>query len=141
MDRGRMSVMGDDVTDLHLHEQVVREALARLNEARDVEGYVACCTDDVVFTSTLGIARGKAEFRAFHDSFELLSKRSARIERLLVSGDSVAVWQTSAGTVAATGRSFEVEVCGIFDVRDGKICAVTEYVDAGPIVAAFTTPA
>ena len=126
---------------MHRHESLVRGALDRLNEANDIEGYVACCTDDVVFTYPLGVARGKAEFLAFHSSFALLSHRYARIERLLVSGDSVALWQTSAGTVAATGRSFEVEVCGIFDVRADKICAVVEYADYTTIVAAFAAQA
>jgi ketosteroid isomerase-like protein len=129
--------MGDTEAQVHPHERLVRGALERLNVARDVEGYGACCTDDVVFTSPLGGARGKAEFLAFHASFVLLSRRDARIERLLVSGDAVAAWTTSAGTVAATGRSFEVEVCTIFDIRDGKIGAVTEYVDPAPVFAAF----
>jgi len=126
---------------MHRHEVLVRAALARLNEVNDIEGYVDCCTDDVVFTSPLGVARGKADFLAFHSTFELLSHRYARIERLLVSEDSVAVWSTSGGTVAATGGSFEVEACTIFEVRDDKLCAVTEYADVTAVLAAFETRA
>src|SRR5262245_19057985 len=131
-------MMGDIERDMHAHERLVRDALERLNQANDIEGYVDCCTDDVVLTNSLGVARGKAEFLAFHSSFELLSHRYAPIERLLVSDDSVAVWQTSGGTVAATGVSFEIEACTIFDVRDDKICAVTEYSDLTSVVAAFS---
>jgi ketosteroid isomerase-like protein len=126
---------------MHRHERLVRDALAHLNEARDIEGYAACCTDDVVHTHPQGVSRGKAEFLAFHSAFALLSHRSSRIERLLVSGDSVAVWSTSGGTVAATGRSFEIEVCTIFDVRDDKICALAEYADFTTVMAAFADDA
>ena len=49
----------------------------------------------------------------------------------------MAVWQTSGGTVAVTGGSFEVEARTIFDVREDKICAVTEYADFTPVIAAF----
>jgi ketosteroid isomerase-like protein len=132
----------DDVNaDLHPHERLVRGALERLNVDLDIEGYVDCCTDDVVHTHSQGVDRGKVEVLASHSAFALLSHRFARIERLLVSDDSVAVWQTSAGTVAATGGSFEIEVCTIFDVRDNKICAIHEYADLTPVVAAFTEQA
>ena len=133
--------MDDVEADVHPHERLVRGALQLLNESLDIEGYAECCTDDVVHTHPLGVDRGKTEFLAFHSSFKLLSHRYARIERLLVSGDSVAVWQTSRGTVAATGRSFEIETCGIFDIRDGKICAITEYADFTPVMAAFAAQA
>jgi len=88
-----------------------------------------------------GLHGGKADFLAFHSTFALLSHRHARIERLLVSEDSVAVWSTSGGTVAATGGSFVVEACTIFDVRDDKLCAVIEYADVTAVLAAFETRA
>lgn len=124
---------------MHPHERLVRSALERL-EAFDMEGYADHCADDVVFTHPMGVARGRAEFLQFHSTFHALSDRYRRDERLLVSNDSVAVWITSGGTVAATGRSFEIQACTIFDVDDGKISAITEYADFGPVVAAFTPP-
>jgi ketosteroid isomerase-like protein len=125
---------------MHAHERLVRSALERL-EAFDMEGYADCCTDDVVFTHPLGVARGREEFLQFHSAFHALSERYRRDERLLVSNNAVAVWITSGGTVAATGRSFEIQACTIFDIEDGKICAITEYADFGPVVAAFTPSA
>ena len=58
-----------------------------------------------------------------------------------MSAASWAVEPASAGTVAATGGSFEVEVCTIFDIRDNKIAAITEYADFTPVLAAFTEQA
>lgn len=122
---------------MHEHERLVLSALERL-DAMDIEGYADHCTDDVVHTHPSGVSRGRDEFVAFHSAFHLLADRYRRDQRILVSGDSVVVWITSGGTVAATGKSFEVEACTIFDIRDGKICALTEYADFGPVIAAFT---
>ena len=82
-------------------------------------------------TNPIGVFRGKAEVLAYnHQTLrETLAAHFRRVEHLVVSGESVAVWLTFGGTVAGTGRSFEVEGCVIFDVRDDKVCAVTEYVD------------
>ena len=122
--------------DMHPHEQLVRSALERL-EAFDMEGYADHCTDDVVHTHPGGVSRGRAEVLAFHSTFHQLSDRYRRDQRLLVSNDSVVVWITSGGTVAATGKSFEIQACTIFDIRGDKICALTEYADFGPVIAAF----
>ena len=123
---------------MHEYELLVRGAFDLL-EAGDLEGYVACLTDDIVQTNPSGVFRGKAEVLAYNHRTlrETLTGHFRRVEHLVVSGESVAVWLTFGGTVAATGRSFEVEGCVIFDVRDGKVCAVTEYVDFTEAQAAF----
>ena len=123
---------------MHEYELLVRGAFDLL-EAGDLEGYVARLTDDIVQTNPSGVFRGKAEVLAYnHQALrETLAAHFRRVEHLVVSGESVAVWLTFGGTVAATGRSFEVEGCVIFDVRDGKVCAVTEYVDFAETQAAF----
>jgi ketosteroid isomerase-like protein len=120
---------------MHANERLVRDALDRL-EAKDVNGYVDCFTDDVVLTNPLGTVSGKAELRAYH-AFSALSSHCRRVEHVVVSGDDVAVWTRFGGTVAATGRSFEVEGCGIFSLRDGLVCSLTEYLDVTPIQEAF----
>ena len=122
---------------MHPHEQLVRTALERL-DAMDIEGYADHCTDDVVHTHPRGVSHGRAEVLAFHAAFHQLSDRYRRDQRLLVSGDSVVVWITSGGTVAATGKSFETQACTIFDIRDDRISALTEFADFGPVLAAFT---
>ena len=123
---------------MHEYEGLVRGALDVL-EAGDLEGYVACFTEDIVQTTPLGVFHGKAEALAFlQRSFrDTLAAHFRRVEHLLVSGESVAVWLTFGGTVAATGRSFEVEGCTIFDIRDSKVCAITEYIDFTEAQAAF----
>jgi ketosteroid isomerase-like protein len=121
---------------MHAHELLVRGALDRL-EAQDIDGYVDCFTGDVVLTNPLGTVSGRVEFRAYHEAFSAFSSHSRRVEHVVVSGDNVAVWTRFGGTVAATGRSFEVEGCVIFGVRDGLVCSLTEYLDVTPIQEAF----
>jgi ketosteroid isomerase-like protein len=123
---------------MHEYESLVRHAFDLL-EHGDLEGYVACFTDDIVQTNPVGVFRGKADVLAYNHQMlrETLAVHFRRVEHLVVSGESVAVRLAFGGTVAATGRSFEVEVCAIFDVRDGKVCAVTEYVDFTEAQAAF----
>jgi ketosteroid isomerase-like protein len=123
------------VTD---HGELVRTAIGHL-EAHDIERYVAVCTADVVSTTPLGTARGRVELAAYlQNAFDGIPDHWRRIERLVVSGDDVATWVRFGGTAAATGRSFELEGCTVFGVRDGLISSITEYVDLQPAYEAFT---
>lgn len=48
---------------------------------------------------------------------------------LLADGDTVALeWRVQARTAA--GRPYDNAYCGIFEVRDGRIAAVREYLDS-----------
>ena len=116
--------------------ELVRAALDRLNE-HDLVGYYALMTDDVVNTHGLGTFRGKEAVAATADAaFATMSDHWRRIDRLLVSGDEVAVWLTFGAVVAKTGRPFELEACTIYTIRDGAIAAITEYADWSAAFAA-----
>ena len=123
---------------MHEYEGLVRGALDVL-EAGDLEGYVACFTEDIVQTTPFGVFHGKAEVLGFlRQTFvETLAAHFRRVEHLLVSGETVAVWLTFGGTVAATGKSFAVEGCSIFRIRDDKVCGISEYLDFTEAQAAF----
>ena len=113
-------------------EALVRDALARL-DAHDVEGYLEHMTDDVVSTTPVATCRGKDEFRGYLTRLDGIPDHWRRIERLVVSGDSVATWLTFGGTVAVTGRSFEMEGCTVWDTADGRIRTISEWFDVEPM--------
>lgn len=115
---------------------VVEEAFARLN-AHDLDGYHALLHDDVVVTGT-GETRGLEANRALDTAmFAALPDHWRRIDRILATGDTVAVWLTFGGTSSATQKSFEVEACDIIEVRDGRIVTFTIYGDWAPMYAAL----
>ncbi len=65
--------------------------------------------------------------------FALVPDHWPRIDRLLVDGENVAFWLRFGGTLATTGEGFEIEICGIVKVRDGKIATWNFYSDRAPL--------
>lgn len=115
---------------------VVEEAFERLN-AHDVDGYHALLHDDVVITGT-GETRGLEANRMLDTTiFGVLPDHWRRVDRILEVGDTVAAWLTFGATASATQRPFEVEVCDIIEVRDGRITSITMYGDWAPMYAAL----
>ena len=109
-------------------EAVVRTVYDRLN-AHDLDGYYALCSDDLVYTGMTTL-HGKASARAFDEpAFAALPDHWRRVDRLLVSGEVVAVWLVLGGTPLASGTPFEVEFCNIFEVRGGLVTSITMYTD------------
>lgn len=115
---------------------VVEEAFARLN-AHDLDGYHALLHDDVVITGT-GETRGLEANRVLDATvFAALPDHWRRVDRILEAGHTVAVWLTFGATASATEKPFEVEVCDIVEVRDGRITSITMYGDWAPMYAAL----
>jgi ketosteroid isomerase-like protein len=115
-------------------KSVVLAAIDRLN-AHDLEGYYDMCADDFAYIGTTE-RRGKSEARAVDEPlFAGLPDHWRRLEKLLVCGDTVAVWLTFGGTPTATGRAFETELCDLIEVRDGKIQSLRMYGDWPALMA------
>jgi ketosteroid isomerase-like protein len=109
-------------------QTVVLTALDRLNE-HDLDGYYALCAPDFAYTGT-STRHGHAEARSIDEPlFAGIPDHWRRVDRILVSGDYVAVWLTFGGTPAATGQPFEAELCDIIEVREGLIQSLTMYAD------------
>ena len=103
----------------------VCSALQRLNE-HAVDGYIALGADDLVYASMTTV-KGMEAARALDEAaLAKLPDHWRRIDRLLVSGDTVAIWLTFGGTPAGK-EPFEAELCDIFEVRDGLIHSITTY--------------
>jgi len=109
-------------------QAVVTAAFERLND-HDLDGYYGLCADDFVYIGSTE-RRGIDEARAVDEPiFSTLPDHWRRVEKRLVSGDTVAVWLTFGGTPTPNGRPFEVELCDVFEVRNGKIQSLRMYGD------------
>ncbi|MFO7563622.1 MAG: nuclear transport factor 2 family protein [Enhygromyxa sp.] len=107
---------------------VVERAFACLNE-HDLDAYYALCADDFTYTG-MTTTRGRDVARQIDAAaFAALPDHWRRVERILVSGDTVAVWLVFGGTSPATGEPFEIEFCDVFEVREGLIQSITMYAD------------
>jgi hypothetical protein len=103
--------------------EIVRKALAALN-ARDVDGYLACCTDDVELIPATAAIEGGYTGRSGIQSFFVDLRDAApdmrvEIERLDAVGQNVLAFERGS----ASGRASEVR---------GKIAFTTVYEFAGP---------
>jgi ketosteroid isomerase-like protein len=113
---------------------VVVAAFDRLN-AHDLDGYYELCDNDFTYIGTTE-RRGKAQARAVDEPFFAgLADHWRRLAKLLVCGDTVAVWLTFGGTPVATGRAFEAEFCDVIEVREGRIQSLRIYADFPALMA------
>lgn len=116
---------------------LVTASLEALNSGA-LDAYYALLSEDFVYTTPLYSVQGRAATRAADaPMFEQLSHHWREAERILTSGDKVAVWLRFGGTVARNGRTFEIEVCDIFTVAGGEITALEIYGDFSEVLAAL----
>ena len=109
-------------------KSIVLAMFDRLNK-HDLDGYYDLFAEDIVYTGA-NESRGIAAARATNEPFfESVPDHWRRVDRLLVAGDTVAVWLTFGGTPRATGVPYEVEVCSVIEVRDGKVQSTRMYTD------------
>jgi ketosteroid isomerase-like protein len=114
---------------------VVEAAFQRLNE-HDIDGYFALCADDFVYSVGPSVVRGKPAARAVDEpAYTALPDHWRRIDKILASRDTVAVWLTFGGTRSADGVAREVDVCDIFEVRDGLIQSLACYADWNQLIS------
>lgn len=119
--------------------ELVETAFQRLND-HDLDGYYALCAED--FTSCVGRQSrgGVAEARTMDEPlFAALPDHWRRIDKLLVSGDTVVVWLTFGGTPTRTGRPVTLDLCNVIEVRDGLIRSVTMYADWRALAEALSS--
>jgi ketosteroid isomerase-like protein len=113
---------------------VVEEALDALNRD-DYDAYSALLAEDVHYEGSRvipGRAAARQVDRAF---FGTLSRHWRRIERSVVNRDTVVVWLRFGGTTKE-GREFEVDLCDVVRVQDGRITSLRMYGDwPGPSAA------
>jgi uncharacterized protein len=102
----------------------------------NVEGALANFSDDVTWFITgklegvSGVKKGKQAVRAFLDSVmqAFPGGLKTEINKAYGEGDTVIIELVNRGT-SVTGKPYENEYCFVFELADGKIQAIREYVD------------
>ncbi len=127
---GTLPPVTDDPRD------VVLQVFQALND-HDLDRYASLLAEDVQERHPYVLDGRDAVTAGDRATLELIPDHWRKIERLLVDGDNVAFWLRFGGTIAATGESFEVEICGIVTVRDGKVATWNFYTDRAPMTKAM----
>ncbi|MEX0664504.1 MAG: nuclear transport factor 2 family protein [Acidimicrobiia bacterium] len=116
---------------------VVLQVFEALND-HNLERYAALLADDVEELHPYQLTGRDAVIAGDRATLELIPDHWRKIDRLLVDGERVAIWLRFGGTIAATSESFEVEICGIARVCDGKVATWNFYTDRAPMMKAIT---
>ncbi|HJY39717.1 MAG TPA: nuclear transport factor 2 family protein [Steroidobacteraceae bacterium] len=117
--------------------RVIAQRFFELFSASDIDGVLALMTDDATWripgkkelTPTAGVYSKERIGRLFRRMLDNLST-GLRMTVLssIAEGDRVALEVTSSGDLK-NGRLYRQEYHFIMEFRDGKICAVREYLD------------
>src|SRR3954453_23431232 len=114
--------------------QVVERAIAAINE-RDVDGYLACCTDDIELhnqvTALTGPYAGPDGIRRYFSDIEDAGPDfRIDVERVEpVGADRVLAFIQIRATGRASGVPMEHEAGNVYDFADGKMRRVRIFFD------------
>jgi ketosteroid isomerase-like protein len=126
--------------------KVVQDAYAAFGKG-DIPGVLALMSDDVDWHGVIGVGpdvpmrgprrghTGVGEF--FQQVSEVVNFTKFEQREFVAQGDKVVVLGDYEGTNKKTGRSFVSDNVMVFTVRNGKIVAFREYMDASVIDASF----
>jgi hypothetical protein len=110
----------------------------------DMDACFAMLADDVVWTN-IGSTRFSGTYAGKENLAEnllgplfgqLKAGIASEVEQLVAEGDTV-VAQTSGTAETLEGKPYNNTYCQVITVRDGRIAAVTEYMDTALIDAVF----
>jgi hypothetical protein len=116
------------------HIEVVRRAIAAVNE-RDVDGYLACCTEDVElctpFAEVTGLYQGPGGIRRFftdvEDAGPAFRLDLERLEQVQAGG--VVAFIRGHATWRVSGIPTEVKTANVYDFEGGRIRRVRIFSD------------
>lgn len=118
------------------NKQVAREFFERFS-ASDIPGALALMTDDATWLipgrrdrmRTAGLYSRERIARLFHAMLEQLQDGlKMTVKSAIAEGDRVALEVESQGDLR-NGRQYRQQYHFAIELRDGKICAVREYLD------------
>jgi ketosteroid isomerase-like protein len=122
---------------------VVKRVIAAVNE-RDIDGYLACCTEDIQlrtpWTAIEGVYKGQDAIRRFFvDLSDTSPDFRLTIERLeAVGADRVLAFMLVSATGRASGipASTDAPTANVYDIVDGKINRIRIFGDRGEALEA-----
>jgi len=111
--------------------------------ARDIEGALACCTDDVDFLANapidimphMGHRRGKAEVREmWRIIYSRYSSMRYEIATTVTEGDKVAANVRAFFRKQNSDRTIQFEIAVFYTFRGGRIAQIREVIDTFDLV-------
>ena len=63
------------------------------------------------------------------DTFDVSKPFKLEVRRMIADGDVAVVQQRITATAKATGNDYDNQYCWVYEVRDGHIAVLEEYVD------------
>ena len=114
--------------------ELVKRAVASVNQ-RDIDGYLACCTEDVQLITPVADVAGayvgrEGIRRFFADIADAGPDFKLTIERLEEVGPNrVLVLMRVTATFRASGIPTETATGNVYDLADGKIKMIRIFVD------------
>jgi ketosteroid isomerase-like protein len=113
--------------------EVVERAIAAVN-ARDIDGYLACCTQDVRLETPMeisGVYEGQDSIRRFfEDLSDTTGEFTLAVESLRSSGpDQVLAFLRLTSSGRISGIDTGSATGNVYDLVDGKIARVRIFLD------------
>jgi ketosteroid isomerase-like protein len=114
--------------------ELVKRAVASVNQ-RDIDGYLACCTEDVQLITPIadvaGVYDGREGIRRFFaDIADTGPDFKITIERLeAVGANRVLALMSVTATGRASGIPTEAATGNVYDLADGKIEVIRIFAD------------
>ena len=114
--------------------EVVERAIAAINE-RDIDGYLACCTEDVQLQTPLspvaGVYEGAEGIRRFFADIEDTGPDfRLDLERLQgVGGERILAFLRVRSHGRASGLSTPAETGNVYEFEEGKIRRIQIFID------------
>jgi limonene-1,2-epoxide hydrolase len=117
------------------NDRLVREFMAAW-EQRDSDFIIACFTEDAVYHSMpLGPIVGKEAVARWIRGFEDVPPGRLEIHNQVASDDIVMNERTDR--IVLNGHPVTLPIAGVFEMREGRICAWREYFDLAPARDAY----
>jgi limonene-1,2-epoxide hydrolase len=105
-------------------------------EQRDSDFIIACFTEDAVYHSMpLGPIVGKEAVARWIRGFEDVPPGRLEIHNQVASDDLVMNERTDR--IVLNGHPVTLPIAGVFEMREGRICAWREYFDLAPARDAY----
>jgi hypothetical protein len=106
-------------------EDLIKRAISAVNE-RDVDAYLACCTDDIQLYTPLahftGPNEGAAGIQRFFQDIEDASPDfRLELERLELVGDQALAFLRTHGSGRVSGVPMDLETANVYDFAGDRI--------------------
>jgi len=113
-------------------------ALIKANEARDIDAILAVLTDDVVYENVpMSVMNGHDEVRAMLGPFSEMAERIEWEVLHQVEQGNVVMNERIDRFWLVGGKTVELRVAGVFEIRDGKVAVWRDYFDLAEFNSQF----